>query len=152
MKDVTLTANQPTKAYRLASFITFAVGGCGFLLGLWNADLLLSEKGFYLAIFLLGLFSAVTLQKTVRDKEEGIFVNKTFTAICWGSFMMAIGLLVLGLYNADMVLSEKGFYGMAFVVSLFAAITIQKNTRDVVDNLDTNAAVEVEDQSSDAIS
>jgi predicted ATPase len=27
-------------------------------------------------------------------------------------------------------LSEKGFYGMAIVLSMFAAITVQKNTRD----------------------
>ncbi len=131
MNNINQATYQPTKAYRLASFVTFAVGGCGFLLGLWNAELLLSEKGFYLAIFMLGLFSAVTLQKTIREKEEGININKTFTAICWSSFIAAISMLVLGLYNAEMMLSEKGFYGMAFVVSLFAAITIQKNTRDI---------------------
>ncbi|HLS66979.1 MAG TPA: YiaA/YiaB family inner membrane protein, partial [Pseudogracilibacillus sp.] len=37
----------------------------------------------------------------------------------------------IGLYNAGSItLSEKGFYGMAFALSLFAAITIQKNIRD----------------------
>ncbi len=81
MKNTLTLTNQPSTAYRYASFITFCVGGCGFLLGLWNAQILLSEKGFYLAVFLLGLFSAVTLQKTVRDKEEGLAVNKTFAAI-----------------------------------------------------------------------
>jgi uncharacterized membrane protein YiaA len=35
------------------------------------------------------------------------------------------------LWNADLLLSEKGFYGMAFLLSLFAAIAVQKNTRDV---------------------
>jgi uncharacterized membrane protein YiaA len=30
-----------------------------------------------------------------------------------------------------MTRSEKGFYAMAFVLSLFAAIAVQKNTRDV---------------------
>lgn len=36
-----------------------------------------------------------------------------------------------GLYNAgSIILSEKGFYGMAFTLSLFAAVTIQKNIRD----------------------
>lgn len=33
----------------------------------------------------------------------------------------------IGLYNAGSIdLSEKGFYGMSFVLSLFAAITVQK--------------------------
>ncbi len=37
----------------------------------------------------------------------------------------------IGLYNAgSIVLSEKGFYAMAFVLSIFAAITVQKNIRD----------------------
>ena len=35
-----------------------------------------------------------------------------------------------GLWNADLEKSEKGFYAMAFVLSLFAAIAVQKNTRD----------------------
>ena len=39
--------------------------------------------------------------------------------------------MAIGLYNArSIILSEKGFYGMSFVLSLFAAITIQKNIRD----------------------
>ena len=39
--------------------------------------------------------------------------------------------MAIGLYNAgSIVLSEKGFYGMSYVLSLFAAITVQKNIRD----------------------
>ena len=30
-----------------------------------------------------------------------------------------------------MLLSEKGFYGMSFVLALFAIITVQKNIRDL---------------------
>jgi hypothetical protein len=36
-----------------------------------------------------------------------------------------------GLWNADMLLSEKALYGLPFLMSLFAAITVQKNTRDI---------------------
>jgi uncharacterized membrane protein YiaA len=39
--------------------------------------------------------------------------------------------MAIGLYNAgSIVLCEKGFYGMAFVLSLFTAITVHKNVRD----------------------
>jgi uncharacterized membrane protein YiaA len=31
-----------------------------------------------------------------------------------------------------LLLSEKGFYAMAFLLSGFAAITVQKNVRDVM--------------------
>jgi uncharacterized membrane protein YiaA len=30
--------------------------------------------------------------------------------------------------------SEKGFYAFAFLLSLFGAITVQKNTRDTFDS------------------
>ena len=30
------------------------------------------------------------------------------------------------------MLSEKGFYGMAFALSLFGAVAVQKNTRDLI--------------------
>ena len=39
--------------------------------------------------------------------------------------------VTVGLWNATLLLSEKGFYAMAFILSLFAVITIQKNTRDL---------------------
>ncbi len=32
--------------------------------------------------------------------------------------------------NAELLLSEKGFYAMAYLLSGFAAITVQKNVRD----------------------
>ena len=79
---------------------------------------------------LFGLFSVVSLQKTVRDKMEGVPTTKAYflaSAVATGS---AIVLLVIGLLNAELLLSEKGFFGMAFTLSLFAAITVQKNVRD----------------------
>ena len=44
--------------------------------------------------------------------------------------LLAVLLLAMGLWNATLTLSEKGFYLMAFLLSLFAAIAVQKNTRD----------------------
>lgn len=90
----------------------------------------LNEKGYYLTVLLFGLFAAVSLQKTVRDKLEGLPFNAMYYGICWFSFIAAISLLCIGLFNATITLSEKGFYGMAYGLSLFAAIAIQKNTRD----------------------
>ena len=38
--------------------------------------------------------------------------------------------LAVGLWNAKMVMSEKGFYAMGFVLAMFAAVAVQKNVRD----------------------
>jgi uncharacterized membrane protein YiaA len=83
---------------------------------------------------LFGLFSAVSLQKTVRDKEEGIPVTAIYYGLCWIATGSAIILLAVGLWNADLLRSEKGFYSMAYVLSLFAAVSVQKNIRDVNKN------------------
>jgi len=39
-------------------------------------------------------------------------------------------LLVIGLWNATLLPSEKGFYAFAFLLAMFGAIAVQKNTRD----------------------
>jgi uncharacterized membrane protein YiaA len=47
------------------------------------------------------------------------------------SLLLAILLLSVGLFNATLAPSEKGFYAMSFVLSLFAAVAVQKNVRDL---------------------
>ena len=91
----------------------------------------LNEKGYYFAILVFGLYAAVSLQKAVRDKEEGIPVTGIYYGISWLALIISIALMGIGLYNAgSIVLSEKGFYAMSYVLSIFAAITVQKNIRD----------------------
>src|SRR3954447_24711949 len=122
--------NQPSNAFIAAAWGALLVGFCAFLIGLWNASMLLNEKGYYLTVLLYGLFSAVSVQKSVRDQLEDIPVTAIYYGLCWASVIIAVVLLAVGLWNATLTLSEKGFYAMAFVLSLFAAITVQKNTRD----------------------
>jgi uncharacterized membrane protein YiaA len=78
-----------------------------------------------------GLFAAISLQKTVRDRNDGVQVTGLYFGLCWLSVLLAILLLVTGLWNASLAPSEKGFYAMAFLLSMFAAVTVQKNVRDV---------------------
>jgi uncharacterized membrane protein YiaA len=78
-----------------------------------------------------GLFAAISLQKSVRDRSDGINVSAMYFGLCWFSVLLALLLLVAGLWHAALAPSEKGFYGMAFLLSLFAAVTVQKNVRDV---------------------
>ena len=91
----------------------------------------LNEKGYYFTILMYGLFAAVSLQKSVRDQMQGIPVTNIYFGLCWGSLGLTIALLAAGLWNASMTLSEKGFYAMSFVLSLFAAVAVQKNVRDL---------------------
>jgi uncharacterized membrane protein YiaA len=122
---------KPTPAFIGASWAALGLGLMSYCVGLWNADMLLNEKGYYFVILLFGLFSAISVQKCVRDRAEGIPVTDIYYGISWFTTIAAIVLLVIGLRNADLELSEKGFYGMSFTLALFAAIAVQKNTRDV---------------------
>ena len=122
---------KPTKAFTLTSIAMLITGVIAFCIGLMNAEMALNEKGYYFAILIFGLFSFVSLQKTVRDKQEEQPVSKVYGIMCWVASAAAIALLVIGLVNADLLLSEKGFYGIAFLLSGFAAITVQKNVRDM---------------------
>ncbi|RZS92167.1 inner membrane protein YiaA [Aquimarina brevivitae] len=121
---------QPSAAFISASWSALCIGMISYCVGLWNASMELNEKGYYFTILLFGLFSVVSVQKSVRDKLEGIPVTDLYYSISWFTTLTSILLLIIGLWNADMWLSEKGFYAMAFTLSLFAAVAVQKNTRD----------------------
>ncbi|WP_087972228.1 inner membrane protein YiaA [Oceanobacillus rekensis] len=122
---------EPTSAFKGASWAALLIGVGSYFIGLFNATMELNEKGYYFAVLIFGLYAAVSLQKAVRDKEEGIPVTTIYYGISWVALIISILLIGIGLYNAgSIILSEKGFFGMAFVLSLFAAVTVQKNIRD----------------------
>jgi uncharacterized membrane protein YiaA len=121
---------RPTAPFVAASLAALALGVAGVVVGLWNSDMQPNEKGYYLAVLLLGLFAAVSLQKTVRDRAEGIPVTGAYYGMCWLALGSAVALATVGLWNATMAPSEKGFYGMAFGLALFGAVVVQKNVRD----------------------
>ncbi len=125
-----VSPHKPTMAFIGASWVAFFSGAVAYNVGLWNAEMQLNEKGYYFTVLLFGLFSAVSVQKNVRDRLEKIKVSDLYYGISWGATIISILLLVIGLWNASLTLSEKGFYGMSFALSLFSAIAVQKNVRD----------------------
>lgn len=122
---------RPTGAFVAASWAALLAGALTYLVGLWNAAMPLNEKGYYFTILAYGLFAAVSLQKSVRDRLEGMRVSAMYYGLCWVSLLLALLLLSVGLWNATLASSEKGFYAMSFLLSLFAAVAVQKNVRDV---------------------
>lgn len=121
---------QPSGAFIAASWAALFIGVIAFFIGLWNAEMQLNEKGYYFTVLMFGLFSAISVQKAVRDQLEGIPVTNLYYGIAWFTTILSIVLLTIGLWNAELERSEKGFYAMSFVLSMFSAIAVQKNTRD----------------------
>ena len=125
------TFQKPTGAFIAASWTALLAGAVAYLIGLWNATMQLNEKGYYFTILMYGLFAAVSLQKSVRDRLEGTPVTGIYYGLCWISMLLAVGLLAVGLFNSTLAQSEKGFYAMAYLLSLFGAVAVQKNVRDL---------------------
>lgn len=128
--DKVINPFKPTGAFIGASWFALLTGMLGFCIGLWNASMALNEKGYYFTILLFGLFAVISVQKSVRDRAEGLAVSDLYYGLSWFATIAAMILLTVGLWNATLALSEKGFYAMAFCLSMFSAIAVQKNTRD----------------------
>ncbi|MFK7832806.1 MAG: inner membrane protein YiaA [Winogradskyella sp.] len=141
-KEKKVYNHKPTPAFIGASWSALLIGMVAYCIGLWNADMQLNEKGYYFTILLFGLFSVISVQKAVRDRLEDIQVTDIYYGLSWFVSIVSIVLLAIGLWNATLELSEKGFYAMSFTLSLFAAIAVQKNPRDVAY---INAKLEKED-------
>ncbi|EET1758157.1 hypothetical protein FK260_003309 [Escherichia coli] len=56
--------------------------------------------------------------------------SPAFSIVSWIALVGGIVTYLLGLWNAEMQLNEKGYYGLAFFLSLFGAVAVQKNIRD----------------------
>lgn len=123
---------KPTAAFIGASWAALVIGVLAYCIGLFNANMELNEKGYYFTAIVFGLFAAVSLQKTVRDRNDGLPVTGIYFGLAWSAVLISLSLLAIGLWNAGtLLLSEKGFYAMAFALSLFAAVAVQKNIRDL---------------------
>ena len=126
----TIAMQKPTGAFIGASWVALITGMVSYCIGLWNAQMQLNEKGYYFTVLMFGLFAVVSLQKSVRDRLEKLPVTDIYYGICWFGTLLSIVLLIVGLWNATILPSEKGFYAFAFLLALFGAISVQKNTRD----------------------
>lgn len=123
-------SQKTSPAFVAASWIALAAGMIGYFIGLWRAEMELNEKGYYFTVMMFGVFAVVSLQKSVRDRLEGLPVTDIYYGICWFATILSMVLLVVGLWNATILPSEKGFYAFGFLLALFGSITVQKNTRD----------------------
>jgi uncharacterized membrane protein YiaA len=119
-----------SNAFIASSWVALGAGMVGYLVGLWRAEMLLNEKGYYFTVLMFGLFSVISLQKSVRDKLENYPVTDLYYGLCWFATILSIALLIVGLWNVSLLPSEKGFYAFAFLLAMFGAIAVQKNTRD----------------------
>ncbi|WP_046175563.1 YiaA/YiaB family inner membrane protein [Domibacillus indicus] len=59
-----------TPAFTFLAYFTFVAGVALFSIGLFNADMELNEKGYYIAVMILVAVGAILTQKVTRDNAE----------------------------------------------------------------------------------
>jgi uncharacterized membrane protein YiaA len=123
--------SRPSNAFVGASWVALVTGMTGYFIGLWRSEMSLNEKGYYFTVLMYGLFSVISLQKAVRDRLENLRVTDVYYGLSWFSTILAVVLLIIGLWNAELLPSEKGFYSFAFILAMFSAVAVQKNVRDI---------------------
>lgn len=55
--------------------------------------------------------------------------SAAFLGASWVALILGVGAYSIGLWNAAMQLNEKGYYFTVLMYGLFAAVSVQKNTR-----------------------
>ena len=123
---------RPSSAFIGVSWTALLIGTVVYLMGLWNSTMALNEKGYYFVLLMYGMFATVSLQKSVRDRLEGLRVSNQYYAIAWASVGICVVLLAFSLFKATLEMSEKGFFAMAYLMCLFGVTAVQKNTRDLL--------------------
>ena len=108
-RDSSKNKNAPSSAYVMASWLALITGILTYLIGLYNAKMQLNEKGYYFTLLLYGLFAAVSLQKVVRDRDDGLPITNIYYGLCWISLGFAILLMSVGLFNAGSIIRRKDF-------------------------------------------
>src|SRR5689334_991719 len=96
-KNMELKPQRPSDAFIGASWVALLIGITAFIIGLWNADMELNEKGYYFTVLMFGLFSAISVQKAVRDKLENIPVSNIYYGLAWFTTLLSILLMTIGL-------------------------------------------------------
>lgn len=65
------------------------------------------------------------MQRKMRKRNTA-----AFTAMAVASFVLGIGFILVGIYNADWPLMEKGYYAGCVLWTVSSAIVLQKVIRD----------------------
>ncbi len=125
-KSIKKSIKKDDKLSLISTVSACVLGMSAFFIGLYNSEMTLSEQGYYAVLLLYSVFSSISLQKTMLEIDSGISVSKFYRNICMISIVLALLFFIMGLFNAELLKSEKGFYAMSYVLTLFSSLGIQK--------------------------
>lgn len=123
---------KPTGAFVGASWAALVLGASVYTVSFLLVDVEPLERGFLLGAFFFGIVGPIGVQKLVRDRHEGVSVTSLGLGVSWFGPVIGIAMLAWGLWNSGRPPSESGLFGMAFAMTVFANMVVQKNTSDLI--------------------
>jgi len=71
-----------------------------------------------------------------------------FTFLAWASFVLSSGFVIVGLWNANWALVEKGFYAASMLWCITSAFVLAKVIRDNEEDRGTSEKAKYRDEES----
>ncbi|MDF3826746.1 MULTISPECIES: YiaA/YiaB family inner membrane protein [unclassified Pseudocitrobacter] len=88
-----------------------------YVVCLWGDCPQLTDKGYFLAVLVLGVFTVLTYQRlSGKEKDEG-----RFAGLCRFVLLLATGLMLVGIWNLPLSLTEKGLSVLAWFAAMYGA-------------------------------
>ncbi len=106
-------------------WIGLLIGLPAYIIGLQKSEMLVSEKGFYLAVLALGIISTLSIQKILTDKRRGNKLTAIYMVASTLCLLLSVALFSVLVINSNYERTEKGFYAACFILSLMSAIALQ---------------------------
>ncbi len=128
-----VVTRKPTVAFIGAAWTALIVAILTYCVALWRMPLTDDQRWFFGAILAFGLFGVVSVVKSVRDREDGIPVTPLFFGLSWIAALAPITAIIIYLLNWNADELQRGFLFLAYMFSVFAAVVVQRNTRDLDD-------------------
>lgn len=109
------------KDFAKLSRVMLVLGMSLYLLCLWWASPRLDDKGYFLAVLVLGSFAIIAHRQAT---------TLPFARLCHMMLLLASGLLLVGVWNMSIALTFKGFSVAAWFACMYGISTFPMRKRE----------------------
>ncbi|MFP3918134.1 YiaA/YiaB family inner membrane protein [Lysinibacillus telephonicus] len=119
-----------SKEFFFLTWAAFLVSFSFVLIAIWNTDWMLVERGFYTICLGWITFSAFSLVKVLRDRNEGIKTAPEYLFLAWLSMIVSFSIGMIAVWNTEWIFVEKGYYWMGILFTTYTSVALAKVIRD----------------------
>jgi Predicted membrane protein len=87
-----------------------------YIFCLWGSCPQVTDKGYFLLVLILGLFTIVARRQPSVCADDG----STFASLCQFVLLLTAGLLLVGIWNLPLHLAQKGLSVAAWFAAMYS--------------------------------